>query len=198
MLQLIAPDVSNVEKHIRSLGVSSFPTGDTFWYEDIPQILARLATQYFIVNTSEPGKQHQLFLNGREYKTFIPDSDVYSLPLVLQQGIYDYELKTDTTTVSGAFQISLKELIFWTWVQRMIPTFNTLEIQESLINTLGNEFLFELIYPNDILNLSKTPYSLKSFISISCKSSSPIRAKGNRGAVRIEAPNEIKNLKGYK
>lgn len=165
MLQLIAPDVSNVEKHIRSLGVSSFPTGDTFWYEDIPQIPARLATQYFIVNTSEPGKQHQLFLNGREYKTFIPDSEVYSLPLVLQQGIYDYELKTDTTTVSGAFQISLKELIFWTWVQRMIPTFNTLEIQESLINTLGNEFLFELIYPNDILNLSKTPYSLKSFIS---------------------------------
>ena len=68
MLQLIAPDVSNVEKHIRSLGVSSFPTGDTFWYEDIPQIPARLATQYFIVNTSEPGKQHQLFLNGREYK----------------------------------------------------------------------------------------------------------------------------------
>lgn len=47
----------------------------------------------------------------------------------------------------------------------MVPTFNSLEIQESLINTLGNEFLFELIYPNDILNLSKTPYSLKSFIS---------------------------------
>lgn len=56
----------------------------------------------------------------------------------------------------------------------MIPTFNTLEIQESLINTLGNEFLFELIYPNDILNLSKTPYSLKSFIS-SGNENSPFR-----------------------
>lgn len=165
MLQLIAPNVSNVEKYIRSLGVSSFPTGDTFWYDDIPQIPARLAAQYFIVNTSEPGKKHVLFLNSSEYLTFIPDSEVFSLPLILQQGIYDYELKTDTTSVSGAFQISLKELIFWTWIQRMVPTFNSLEIQESLINTLGNEFLFELIYPNDILNLSKTPYSLKSFIS---------------------------------
>lgn len=105
MLQLIAPNVSNVEKYIRSLGVSSFPTGDTFWYDDIPQIPARLAAQYFIVNTSEPGKKHVLFLNSNEYLTFIPDSEVFSLPLVLQQGIYDYELKTDTTSVLSLIHI---------------------------------------------------------------------------------------------
>ena len=197
MLQLIVPNVSAIEKYIRSVGVSTFPAGNTYWYEDVPQIPAKFATHYFLIKTSQPGKKHVLLLNGAEYTTFIPDKEDYYIGLNLQQDIYDYQLIAGTESYSGSFQISLKELIFWNWIQKLVPSFNNLQIQEDLINTLGNEFLFELIYPSELLNYGTTPLSLKLFLS-SGNENSPSRgllgfssALFNKPVKNISAGNDL-------
>ena len=118
MLKLILPSLSTIDQQIRDIGASSLPTGNNFWFEDIPQIPGAVR-HLFKVTTDKIGEIHELWLNDTLAKTFIPAEATTAFYLNLNPRIYEYTLKNSTDKVYGSFQISLRELVWWSWIQQM-------------------------------------------------------------------------------
>jgi hypothetical protein len=162
MLKLKAPVLGRLEQKIRSIGTSTFPLSNNFWFGDIPQIPGKLHHK-FTVETDQLGVVHELRLNGSLALRFTPKQSPETIKLVLSNNVYDYVLTAGTVESKGSFQISLKELVWWTWEQQLIASFQDLELLESYFNNPANLMLFEISFPQELLQVSNTPYAIRAF-----------------------------------
>jgi hypothetical protein len=145
------------------VGVRTLPSGNTFWYEDIPQVAALTRKQNLTIETSLIGYTHTLSINNKVFKKFIPDKSPYYIPFVLNPGIYDYTLECGEESTFGAFQISIKEHFWQSWTRALEPAFQDLMVIEGRFKNPINIVLLEITYPPEILKLSNSSYILRNY-----------------------------------
>ena len=163
MIKFTPPSLKNTKKYIRDLAVSTLPTGNTYWFEELPQIPFIIQNQLYLLETSSLGKKHELFLNEKLHKSFIPFKSPYPLLLVLNPGIYEFKIINEIEETVGAFQVSTKEFLWQSWITSLEKPFQDLNIIEGRFKNPFNLILLEITYPPDILNLSNSPWVLRNF-----------------------------------
>lgn len=164
MLQLIPPSLSNLEAKIRAIGAGTLPTGNSFWFEDLPQIPSKLSSIPFQVVTDRVGEVHELWLDGALKKKFVPQTSSMTLPLILNRGIYEATLKgPGKEQVVLSFQVSTKELIWWSWIQQLVPMFSNLEAVEARLNSPLHIMAYEITLPPSLTALQSSQFSVRNF-----------------------------------
>jgi hypothetical protein len=162
---ILPPSVSNPEARIRALAASRLPQTQNFWFEDLAQIPAKLQALPFQILTDYPNEPHEFFLKGKLYKSFTPPSTSCTLNLVLNPGIYEGLLSHPGSGQSCriAFQISVRELLWWAWTQQLLDPLQKLESLEQRYNSPLHLTVFEAAYPPEILSLQSCQWSVRSF-----------------------------------
>jgi hypothetical protein len=163
MIKLTPPLLTGTKLYIRNLATLNLPEGNTYWFEELPQIPFLLKRQNYTLETDSPGKLHQLFLNNKLFKTFTPDISPYNLLLALNAGIYDFTVVCGEDQTSGSFQVSIKEFFWQSWIYNLQGSFLDLEIIEGRFTNPFNLILLEITYPPDIINLSNSAWALRNF-----------------------------------
>lgn len=162
---ILPPAVSTLEARTRALGASSLPKTQNFWFEDIPQIPATLRALPFQILTDYVGEPHEFLLDGKIFKRFVPSEASSTLEVVLNPRIYSCELvhpRTGTTS-QITFQVSVRELIWWAWIQQLLGPLQRLENLEQRFNSPLHLAVFEASYPQEILGLQSSQWSVRSF-----------------------------------
>jgi hypothetical protein len=162
---ILPPAVSTLESRIRALGASSLPQTQNFWYEDISQIPAKLQQLPFQVLTDYPSEPHELYIDEKLFKRFVPATSAFTLNLVFNPGIYSGRLVHPRTgaTAEITFQISVRELLWWAWAQLLLGPLQRLENLEQRFNSPLHLAVFEASYPQDILALNSSQWAVRSF-----------------------------------
>jgi hypothetical protein len=162
-IKLTPPTLTTTQAYIRKVGANTLPTGNTFWFEDVPQVPAITRKQKFAIDTTQIGKVHIITINNKEYKRFTPDTSPYYVPFVLNPGIYDYTIVCGEESAFGSFQVSIKEHFWQSWIRALEPTFQDLALIEGRFKNPINIVLLEITYPPEILKLSSSPYRLRNY-----------------------------------
>lgn len=162
---ILPPTVSALESRIRTLGASSLPQTQNFWFEDIPQIPAKLQPLPFQILTDYPNEPHELYIDGQLFKRFVPSAGSTTLKLVFNPGVYEGRLVHPRTGAEAeiTFQISVRELVWWAWIQQLLSPLQRLENLEQRFNSPLHLAVFEASYPQDILALQSSQWSVRSF-----------------------------------
>lgn len=164
MLKFTPPELTGITRqYIRSVGTSTLPVGNTYWFEELPQLPFTVKKHNFILETSKIGEKHLFYLNEKLYKTVVPNESPFTIKLVLNPGIYEYKIVNDNEETTGAFQISVKEFFWNCWIQALEKPFQDLNIIEGRFKNPLNLILLEITYPPEILSLSNSPWALRNF-----------------------------------
>jgi hypothetical protein len=167
MLTFLPPALLGTKKYIRDLASSVLPAGNTYWFEELPQIPFILQKQIYTLETSQIGVRHEFFLNGKLYKTIVPNTSPFEVKLVLNPGIYEYKISNSKEETVGAFQVSVKEFLWQSWINSLEKPFQDIRVIEGRFKNPLNLILLEVTYPPDILNLSNSPWTLRNFAQAS-------------------------------
>lgn len=163
MLKFTPPELKGTKKYIRDLAVSQLPTGNTYWFEELPQIPFILKKQKFILETSFVGKKHDIILNDKLHKSIVPDKNPYEVLMVLNPGIYEFKILCGNEEISGAFQVSIKEYLWQSWIYSLEQTFLDLELIEGRFKNPLHLLLQEITYLPEIQNLANSSWSLRNY-----------------------------------
>lgn len=174
MLKLQLPQLNYLEAGIRAIGASTLPTSNNFWFEDVAQLPGHIK-QEFSVSTDYPGIVHELWVGIDDdlklLKVFTPAESLTTLVVNLQPGLYNYVLKNEKDKNQGSFQVSIKELVWWTWIQQLVPYFQDLTALESRLNNPFYLFFYEISLPSTLLQLNSSPYGIRCYAQSSNRTS---------------------------
>lgn len=167
MLTFSPPTLQGTKKYIRDLASSVLPAGNTYWFEELPQIPFILQKQIYVLETSQIGVKHEFFLNEKLYKTLVPNTSPFEVKLVLNPGIYEFRISNPEEETVGAFQVSTKEFLWQSWISSLEKPFQDVRVIEGRFKNPLNLILLEVTYPPDILNLANSPWTLRNFAQAS-------------------------------
>ena len=160
MIRLETPQLDLIEAELREIGVTDLPSD--YWLEDIEQVPAK-TSNLFRIHTDYVGQPHKLKLNESFEQVIIPTTTPFRFQVSLKPGIYTYELSSPSETITGTFQVSVKELFWWLWLQFLAEAFSSLHmVEQRLANPIQLQS-FELSFPAELLGLSQSALSLRLF-----------------------------------